>query len=180
MLFGGSNNVVWGNTFKDPTGSPTTPGTYAGIGEAENGDLIYDNYFDIDNPVLFMPWDYLHGRGAVAPTSDTWNITEQAATDVANTVNGFALSGNIMGGTQPFQGGNEWWNYGNSLNPATTTPYTNVVDYTDLADYFRPGLPPTTPGSESGAITYRSRDSRLPSRRAASRRAPPGTRRCWA
>ena len=43
-------------------------------------------------------------------------------------MNGFKLSGNILGPNEPFQGGNVWWNYGNALNPAKTTPFTNVVD----------------------------------------------------
>jgi thermopsin len=144
LFFGGMNNVVWGNTFNDPAGvTKATPGTYAGIAESENGDLIYNNNFQIDNPAPLIAYNPYTELGPVT-WSDTWNIAEQAATTVAMTVNGFALSGNIVGASQPFQGGNEWWNYGNSLNPATTTPYTNVVDYTLCVDYYPLSCTPST------------------------------------
>ena len=58
MLYGGSNNVVWGNSFEDPAGATLqSPGTYAGVAEAEDGDLLFDNNFQVDNPVPFLPWD---------------------------------------------------------------------------------------------------------------------------
>ncbi|MFY9717715.1 MAG: thermopsin family protease [Thermoplasmata archaeon] len=148
MFYGGTGNVVWGNTFNDPsTATKATPGTYAGIAEAENGDLIYNNNFQVDNPVPFMVWDPYTEIGPVA-YHDTWNISEESAA-ASSTVNGFSLTGSILG-AQPFQGGNEYWNYGNSLNPATTTPFTNVVDYTSYASIFPPGYGADEHGMTSG------------------------------
>ncbi len=139
----GSQNVVWGSTFCDapepatPTecrsASPRSPGTYAGLAEAEGGDLIYNNAFRVDNPAPLMPWDLETGDGPVY-YYDTWNVSEQAADNVARTVNGFALSGNVLDEagkpSYPLQGGNYWWNYGNSLNPRSIPVFRNVVDYT--------------------------------------------------
>jgi hypothetical protein len=128
MFYGGDANVIWGNTFSDLPGAPLAPpGYYAGIAEAESGDLIYNNNFSIDDPAPMM-YDPYTMYPPTTSYSDTWNISEEAASKVAYTVNGFKLSGNILGSNEPFQGGNVWWNYGNALNPAKTTPFTNVVN----------------------------------------------------
>ncbi len=149
MLYGGTDNVVWGNTFEDPSGSALqSPGSYGGVAEAEDGDLLYNNNFQVDNPVLYMPWDpYTEVPGPV--WSDLWNVTESAAS-VAMVVNGFTLSGNVLGADEPFEGGNVWWDYGNSLNPATSVPFTNLVDYTDAAAVFPPGASSVEPGMTVG------------------------------
>ncbi|HTT16540.1 MAG TPA: thermopsin family protease, partial [Thermoplasmata archaeon] len=151
---GGSQNVVWGNIFCDTacTSTPSTPGTYAGLAQAESGDLIYNNEFKVDNPAPLMPWGLASELGPVF-YHDTWNVPEQAASNVAETVDGIALSGNVLNGggsTYALQGGNYWWNYGNSLNPYTTSDYTNVVDYTDGATSIFP--PPYTANDEPGLL----------------------------
>lgn len=149
----GSQNVVWGNEFCDVSCSdlPSAPGAYAGLAEAEAGDLIYNNEFAVDNPAPFLPYDLETELGPVSPV-DTWNVTEQPAAVVVHTVNGFPLSGNILdaGGaaTYVLQGGNHWWNYGGPagprcppphtavpgcLNAASNASYVNQFDYTDGA-----------------------------------------------
>jgi thermopsin len=154
VLYGGSDNVVWGNTFRDPPGV-ALGNTYAGIGEAESGDLIYNNNFSIDNPVVFLPYNYPNvadclpqSLGGCAnnanPTTNgwyynieanvvgnTWNVTPQPASNVAHTINGFPLSGNVLGPSVTTQGGNYYWNYGTSPNNRSTVPYVSRFYYSD-------------------------------------------------
>ena len=153
MLYGGSENTVWGNDFEDPPGAPLLAGgnaTFAGLAEAENGDLLYNNNFSIDNPVMFMAYDPYNDScpasyaGLCLPLfqphySDTWNVSNQSASNVAETVNGFPLSGNVLGPRYADQGGNYWWNWGDALNPFSTLPYVNEFDYTDYQTMLPPG-----------------------------------------
>ncbi|HYA10673.1 MAG TPA: thermopsin family protease, partial [Thermoplasmata archaeon] len=109
LLYGGAANTVWGNTFRDPVaeGGTSPYGTFAGLAEAESGDLVYNNNFSVDNPTVYLPFDiytdacpdgYAGGCGPLVPPvyNDTWNVSSQPAKDVSDTVNGFALSGNIL------------------------------------------------------------------------------------
>ncbi|MFZ0698643.1 MAG: thermopsin family protease [Thermoplasmata archaeon] len=148
VLYGGTDNVVWGNTFRDPLNVTTMGNSYAGIGEAEGGDLIYNNNFSIDNPVVYLPYDYPNVADCLPQSlggcannatgngwyynlySDTWNVTPQPASNVAETVNGFALSGNVLGAFYPTQGGNYYWNYGESPNNYSR-PYVDRFLYTN-------------------------------------------------
>ncbi len=152
VLFGGTNNTVWGNTFEDPPGVALNA-TYAGIGEGDHGDLIYNNHFSVDNPVVYLPYNWnnvadclpqsLGGcannetgnswyyNNAANVIGNTWNVTPQPASDVAHTVNGFPLSGNVLGPSVATQGGNYYWNYGTSPNNRSTTPYVSRFYYSD-------------------------------------------------
>lgn len=51
---------------------------------------------------------------------DTWNVTSAPASTVLK-VNGFGLSGNILGGAR--EGGNYWSTYGTPSNPYGTVPF---------------------------------------------------------
>jgi len=150
LLYGGADNTVWGNTFEDPHAPPNAgPQTYAGLALAESGDLIFNNNFSIDNPTVLMPFDIYNNScpdgfsgdcGSPLPPStyvNTWNVTVQPASRVATTVNGFPLSGNILGGGCRDQGGNYWSTFGNSLNPVTALPFSDSYNYSALA----PALP---------------------------------------
>ncbi|EQD64248.1 thermopsin precursor related protein, partial [mine drainage metagenome] len=155
LLYGGRNNTIWGNTFADPAGVSPTAGAgavYAGLAEAESGDLVYNNNFSVDNPAMLMAYDIYNDScwagyaGQCLPLftpsyRDTWNVTNQSATDVAATANGFPLSGNVLGPAYRLQGGNYWWNWGSALDPFGTVPYTNVFDYTQNATNLPPGYP---------------------------------------
>jgi hypothetical protein len=150
MFYGGTDNVVWGNTFNDPPGvALSTPGTFAGVAEAEDGDLLFNNHFQVDNPAPFMVYNPY--TETLAPLwNDRWNGSEGLSANPSLTFDGFALRGNVLGAGQPFQGGNVWWNYGNSLNPGTAVPFTNVVDYTYAPNIFPPGLPSIEAGITVG------------------------------
>lgn len=153
VLGGGRGNVVWGNTFRDPPGV-TLGTTYAGIGEDEGGDLIYNNNFTIDNPVVRLPFN-MPNTGECLPQcsapltnaffwnlgTNSWNITPQPSSNVALTVNGFPLSGNVLGAGVTTQGGNYYWNYGTSPNNRSTNPYTSRFLYTDWSNLYPLGCP---------------------------------------
>jgi len=154
LFYGGSHNTVWGNTFHDPT-VPATGDAFAswtGLAESESGDLIYNNNFSIDNPVVWLPFDmyrdacpdaYAAQCGPLVPPAyhDTWDVPIQPASHVSDVVNGFALSGNILGPGHHSQGGNYWSNYGNMLNPIGKLPYVNTFNYSDYigSDVLPPG-----------------------------------------
>lgn len=175
VLYGGSGNVVWGNTFENPTGVPLPGDTYAGIGEADHGDLIYNNNFSVDNPVVLLPYNWPNvadclpqslggcannatGNGWYYNTEgnaigNTWNVTPQPAAAVSYTINGFRLSGNILGPSFGTQGGNYFWNYGTSTavspNNRTTLPYVSRFYYSDWSNIYPLGCgslqPPNGP-----------------------------------
>jgi Thermopsin len=157
VMYGGSNNVVWGNTFEDPI--HTAMGTtYAGLGLADEHDLIYNNNFSVDNPVVYLPYNWdnvadclpqsLGGCGQnqagngffyndpANVVGNTWNVTPQAASNVVNTINGFPLSGNVLGPSVTTQGGNYYWNLGTSPNNRSTVPYVSRFYYSDWSNIF--------------------------------------------
>ncbi len=139
LLYGGSANTVWGNTFRNlAPGYP--PENYTALAEAESGDLIYNNNFSAANPTVWLPYDIYTdacpdgyagdcGPPGPAPYADRWNVTPQAASAVSATVNGFPLSGNILDPSCPTQGGNFWSTYGDALNPFGSLPMTNRWNY---------------------------------------------------
>ncbi len=157
VLYGGTDNVVWGNTFRDPYGV-AMGSTYAGLGLAEAGDTIYNNNFSVDNPVVYLPYNWdnvadclpqsLGGCGynqndngwyyntLANNVGETWNVTPQSSSDVVNTVNGFALSGNVLGPSVATQGGNYFWNYGTSPNNRSTSPYVSRFYYSEWSEVF--------------------------------------------
>lgn len=164
-----AGNVIWNNTFRNPPGVALGT-TYGGISVAENGDTIANNYFDVDNPVVAMFFNIytevcqtnVAGYCVLWPYVDAWNVANQSSSTVT-VVNGVPLTGSVSGSS--FQGGNLWWNYGNSLNPFTPLPYVDTFAYTDLVtdDYVAtadqasiygaadqiplvPGIAPSNPG----------------------------------
>jgi thermopsin len=129
-MYGGTNNVVWRNTFT-MVPFPAFPGPPFGLNlslglqEAESGDLVYNNAFDTTVTAVTEPDDLY--TGALHIPVDTWNITPTTAATVYYAPNfpDFPLSGTIIGNRT--QGGNYWWDYGVTANPIGTRPYTEVV-----------------------------------------------------
>jgi hypothetical protein len=159
VLYGGTKNVVWGNSFVDPPGSSLSlDGPYAGIGLGESGDLIYNNNFSVDNPVVYLPYNWVNTADCLPQTlgpclndandnawyynvaanviGNTWNVAPQRASTIANTVNGFPLSGNVLGPAIRTQGGNYYWNFGKSPNNYSTIPYVSRFYYSDWSNIF--------------------------------------------
>ncbi len=155
LLFGGTSNTVWGNTFRDPaevSGGGALP-QFAGLAEAESGDLLYNNNFSIDNPTVYLPFDiytdacpmgYAGDCGPLVPPNyqDQWNVSPQSAGRTATVANGFPLVGSILGTSCSEQGGNYWNDYGNGLNPTSTLPFTNVYNYSEITALLPPASSP--------------------------------------
>ena len=176
VLYGGTDNVVWGNTFEDPPGTAlNVTGPYAGIGLGESGDLIYNNNFSVDNPVVYLPYNWVNvadclpqSLGGCANNADqngwyyndeanvignAWNVPLQSAFDVVNTVNGFPLSGNVLGPSIRTQGGNYFWNYGTSPNNYTTQPYVSRFYYSEWSEVYPLGCGSIeAPGAPCGTL----------------------------
>ncbi len=159
VLYGGTKNVVWGNTFEDPHGAKLkVDGAYAGLGLGEGGDLIYNNNFSVDNPVVYLPYNWVNTADCLPQTlgpclndaegnawyyndaanvvGSSWNVTPQPAANVVHTVNGFPLAGNVLGTSVGTQGGNYYWNYGTSPNNRSTVPYVSRFFYSDWSNIF--------------------------------------------
>ncbi|MCI4335387.1 MAG: hypothetical protein L3K04_07175, partial [Thermoplasmata archaeon] len=141
LLYGGSNNTIWGNLFLaalpgNPFFLSSTPGggnpDADGLTLYSSGNLVYNNYFgdDLAVPASTPTVDIVSGN----PVSynDTWNLSSAAASAI-RTVDGHNLSGSILGG--PLQGGNYWGNYGWPANPYGRLPYTDSGAITVRGDF---------------------------------------------
>jgi thermopsin len=136
-IYGGTNNVVWGNTISvsypvcvDPFSVLNDPGNETGLLLSADGDLVYNNIFDAPVPAITPTTNLL----TFVPSSyvDTWNVTSAPASHVVK-VNGFSLSGNILGGTR--EGGNFWSMYGGPSNPYGTVPFDASGGISTGGDY---------------------------------------------
>jgi len=118
ILSGGTNNVVWGNTFTSATTTAANPatiqygGSQNGLQVYESGDLTYNNAFLTPVTAVTPPFNLY--TGAPQLWTDTWNISPQAASHT-RTVNGQPLNGSIIGIV--YQAGNFWADYGSVANP---------------------------------------------------------------
>jgi len=133
---GGSGDVFWGNNFTVAVPPCADPGNLlnysdqAGLELFANGDLTYNNYFDVPLPAdtpTYAPASFVP-----AVYHDHWNVSRQPASNV-RTVNGWALSGSIIGTS--YQGGNYWSNYGTPSDPYGVLPYNDGGQITKGGDY---------------------------------------------
>ncbi len=130
LLYAGTDNTIWGNTFVDTPVAAAVPSSVddsgawvTGVNESENGDLIYNNLFDVPVAAITPTVDPFQCDqfGFCYPVNftDTWNVSDEPAS-ASQTVNGVALTGSIVGTT--YQGGNYWSSYGTTGNPFGTEP----------------------------------------------------------
>jgi len=142
LLYGGTNNTVWGNTFVptatggSDSGSIDDSGYVTGVNETESGDLVYDNYFAVPLPAITptadpFPCDQ-YGYCYFVTYNDTWNVSQQPASNYS-IVNGFNLTGSIIGTW--YEGGNYWSNYGTASDPYGILPYNDSEAITAGGDY---------------------------------------------
>ncbi len=141
LLYGGTANTVWGNTFTlasvdtNNTSYVLNYGTYTqAVNESESGDLIYNNYVDVPFPAITPTLDPVSCQIECVPAvyTDAWNVSRQPASDV-RVVDGVRLSGDILG--YSWQGGNYWSNYGTASDPYGVLPYNNSGAITVGGDY---------------------------------------------
>jgi thermopsin len=141
VLYGGTSNTIWGNTFTaasvdatDPSDVLNYPASTNAINESESGDLIYNNYIDVPFPAVTPTFDPLSCQILCEPATyvDLWNVSRQPASDV-RTVDGVALSGSIL--YLNWQGGNYWSNYGTPADPYGVLPYNDSGNIVVGGDY---------------------------------------------
>jgi thermopsin len=140
-VYGGTSNIIWGNTFTPASATASNPSTIYGAGQQfslwlfENGDTIFNNYFGTPYTAETPGFDLY--SGAPALWTSRWNVTQQPATTV-HSVNGFNLSGSILGIS--YVAGNFWQDYGTPGNPYGVLPYVeygaiNVGDDAPVLPY---------------------------------------------
>ncbi len=119
MIYGGSRNVIWGNEFV-PYLVPLKPSISSislyfvkssvlgevGLSVYSSNNIIYNNYFGVNIPAYSPSYNIYTGEYTIY--TNLWNITPEPASYI-NVVNGYNLSGNILGGS--IQSGNYWSNY---------------------------------------------------------------------
>ncbi len=188
LLYGGTDNTIWDNTFVSATIDTTSPGSIddsgamvTGVNESEFGDLIYDNAFEVPISAITDPVDPFlcnqYGECAFVPYLDAWNVSRQPATD-QQVVNGQILTGSIIGTS--YQGGNYWTSYtggplpytdnGTILTGGDYVPLVPTVTY--LVTFSESGLPAgdgwsvtvdgTTQGSTTSTIEIALADGTYP------------------
>ena len=125
FVYGGSHTVISANTFVPsvppcpvPSSILNAVGQQLGISLAATGDTVYNNAFEVPFPAVTPTTDPLTFLSS--SYHDQWNVSSQPASDVRS-VNGFALSGNILGGK--LEGGNFWSTYGSSQDPYGVLPF---------------------------------------------------------
>lgn len=110
-LYGGTHNTVSGNWFQQNP-APGLENGFAPVGLSlyESGDLVYNNYFATTQSAISpstTPYTETFISGNSATYTDNWNLSSAEPATWVNTVNGYTLSGSIVGGT--WVGGNFWW-----------------------------------------------------------------------
>ncbi len=124
LIFGGTNNTVWGNTFMNVSplllnqsgvANVTLYGIQLALSIYSSGNLIYNNNFTTSLPA-YSP-DYSIYTGNPAYYENSWNVSLRPAASVSM-VNGYNLSGSIVNST--YQGGNYWYNF-NGIIPYNDT-----------------------------------------------------------
>ncbi|WP_297215938.1 thermopsin [Thermoplasma sp.] len=117
LVFGGSDNYIWGNYFLQSPITKTkefeyinTNGAPFGVSMYSSGNIVYNNEFKV-YVTAYSP-DYSIYTGLEAIYMDEWNISLQPAFFV-HYFNNFALSGSIIGTF--YQGGNYWWNFNGTI-----------------------------------------------------------------
>lgn len=134
----GGNNVIWGNTVS--TGPQLAPDYEfpfeLGIQVFEPGDLIYNNHVTTNIPAT--GFDFNLYTGGFQVNRDDWNLSAAAPASTVRTVNGYGLTGSIVGSA--WQCGNSWGNYA----PGDPLPYS------DLQVVSTPSGPAVVPFIETG------------------------------
>ncbi len=128
-----AGNVLFGNHFLAGDGFSNL-----GLWLSSSGNLIFNNYFG-ERPhsanALTPTYD-LYTSG-VASYQDKWNVSSAPASTYALSVNGYTLSGNIVGNST--MGGNYWTDYAPGSSPY---PFNEFGLITSGGDY----LPVVLPG----------------------------------
>jgi thermopsin len=123
LIFGGSSNTVWGNTFENysnpdfnasEAAATNLYGAPLGISVYSSGNEIYNNIFN-STITAYSPSFSIY-TGEPAQYLNQWNVSLRPSSYI-EMVNGYELTGSIVGAQ--YQGGNYWWNFNGII------PYNN-------------------------------------------------------
>jgi len=107
VLMQGSHNVVWGNTFVNGLLYAASFPVQFAIWEYESGDTLYNNLFNTTQ-TAFSPSENLYS-GNHQINLDNWNLAAAEPANIVSMVNGYRLTGSIVGATTVC--GNWWDDY---------------------------------------------------------------------
>jgi thermopsin len=142
VLMQGSQNTVWGNRFVNGLIYPASFPAQFGIAEWESGDLIYNNIFNT-TITAHSPSLNLYDGNPQTNLND-WNLPNAVPAGTVSVVNGFDLSGSIVGA--PTVCGNWWDDY----LPGQPLPYDELISGTP----FIATGGDACPDGPSGEVTY--------------------------
>ncbi|MEM3908373.1 MAG: hypothetical protein QXZ17_16170, partial [Nitrososphaerota archaeon] len=154
---GNGNNVIFGNYFlenqtvqENYNFQNNISGAYypSGLSVFSSGNLIYNNYFDVQNPAISPPYNFYTEK--TWHYQNTWNITKEPLSYKRTSYgNEISMSGSVLG--TGYQGGNYWYNYNGQ------TPFFNnfgyiayggdylPLDFTQhIITFYETSLPPNT------------------------------------
>jgi thermopsin len=129
----GGNNVIWGNTIlSGPELGTFYPAPFQfGIQVIESSDLIYNNYVSSSLPGGILAYapnsNFLTGLPQV--NQNDWNLSTIQPASQVKTVNGYGLSGSIVGSS--WQCGNFWGDF----VPGSPLPYNETGFIATGGDY---------------------------------------------
>lgn len=131
-----ANNTVFGNYFLGGLGFFDV-----GLWLSSSGNLIFNNYFDLNNFITrgsnaYTPTSDLY-TGASVLYADTWNVSSAPASTFSLTANGYVLSGNIVGNST--MGGNYWTDYYPFSSPYPFNEYGFISVGGDALPIVTPG-----------------------------------------
>jgi thermopsin len=146
VLMQGSGNVVWGNTFENGLLYASSFPTQFAIWEYESGDTIYNNFFNTSY-TAYSPSENLY-NGNPQSNVDTWNLGAAETSTTVTVVNGFNLTGSVVGA--PFVCGNWWDDYATG----DRLPFQGGPDPIDPSQELIASGGDACPDGPSGSPTY--------------------------
>jgi len=142
VLMQGSGNVVWGNEFLNGLLAPATFPAQFGIWEMESSDLIYNNAFDTSVTAFSPSYNLYNGNTQI--NRNAWNLSGWEPSSTVRVVNGFNLSGSLLGG--PAVCGNWWWDYTPGMSLPYNEPYQGGAPFITTGGDYCPSGPNGTIG----------------------------------
>ncbi len=129
LLMNGTGNVVWGNVFVNGSVSPDMlfGEDPVGIWTFEAGDLLYNNY--VDTTITAYEADVNLWSGYPQVNLENWNLSHIESARTVSVVDGFALTGSIVGSA--WVCGNFWGSY----VPGSGLPYNDYGFIEEGGDY---------------------------------------------
>lgn len=129
------NGVIWNNHFLESPLMRNSPpenimfsAEPVGINLFSSGNLVYNNYFAVHNPVNTRTSDPYSGEQSAY--TNTWNLSEKKAPDYAWMYHGMRLTGTVV--DSGYQGGNFWISHNDPSPVSVSSIILSDIDYEPL------------------------------------------------